>query len=63
MMNFSSLNEAREYVREMPIDATVAIGDARVVRYAAGDVEILEDGEQPSESGSIDIGAVREVLY
>lgn len=62
-MNFSDINKARAYIREMDEEATAAIGDHEVWQYDAGDIEIVEPGSQPSEEGGEQIGVVSEVLY
>jgi hypothetical protein len=65
MMNFSSLQEAKKYVREMSVEETEEIGDASVMQYLdGGDIEIVAIGEECSDPSAVTyLGKVKEVLY
>lgn len=65
MMNFQNLHEARIHVQEMSEDATIEIGDASVMEYSNGEIEIVEIGEAYSDESDVPLylGKVCEVLY
>jgi hypothetical protein len=68
MLMFSSLNEARKYVREMSEEFTAAIGGedvwehepTRAIAVGTAD-ELIEDGENSDEWRRL--GTVSETLY
>lgn len=63
-MNFSTLQEAKKYVREMSVADTEEIATDQVIEYIdEGDIEIVREGEDPtSDALFIVLGSVTQVL-
>lgn len=63
MMEFQTMSDAREYVREMSTADTEAIGDHEVWRLGSGLIVVLEPGERVDEEYNATlVGTVTWVL-
>jgi hypothetical protein len=65
MLTFDSLKDARMYVRELDEGATAEIGDASVMEYSNGEIEIVAIGEEHGDTSDapLYLGTVAQVLY